>query len=391
MKIVVAPDSFKGSLKSPAVARAMAAGARAAVPGAETVELPVGDGGEGTLEALVQATGGAFETHTVTGPLGEPVAARLGLLGDGETVFVEMAEASGLSRVPPDSRDPLRATSFGTGELLRAALQTGRPRLVVGIGGSATNDGGAGLLRALGVAFRSASGDDLAHGGAALLGLESIDLPDGIIPPGIEIVVACDVTNPLTGPEGASAVYGPQKGASPEDIRLLDRALGHYAAVAGKKLGRNCMDVPGAGAAGGLGFALVAFLGARLERGAPLVLDAVRFDEHLRGASLVLTGEGRIDRQTTEFGKTLTAIGERARRGGVPVLALAGGLGTDLGDYRAAGISAVGSIVPRPMELEEAMKQAPTLLEDAARRLVEVFHAGFSAAPQGLPRHGGTE
>lgn len=379
MKILIAPDSFKGSLKSPEVARAMAAGARAAMPQAEIVELPVGDGGEGTLEALVAATGGSFELHTVTGPLGDPMEARLGLLGDGETVFLEMAEASGLSRLSPARLDPLRATTYGTGELLRAALRTGRRRVLLGIGGSATNDGGAGMLTALGARFLDASGAPLPAGGAALARLEQIDLSDFQRPAGVELVVACDVTNPLLGPRGASAVYGPQKGASPENVQTLDRALAQFSSVAGAKLGNDCREEPGAGAAGGLGFALLAFLGARLERGVRLVLDAIQFEQHLSGTDLVLTGEGRIDRQTTAYGKTLAGIGERARGAGVPVLALAGSLGEDLGDYRAAGLSGVASILPRPMALPEAMESAAPLIEDAARRLVEVFLAGRGA------------
>lgn len=383
MRVLVAPDSFKGSLKSPEVARAMAAGARAAAADVETVLLPVGDGGEGTLEALVTATGGTYESHAVTGPLGDPLTARLGLLGDGQTVFVEMAEASGLSRVPPHRRDPLRAGTYGTGELLRAALATGRPRLLIGIGGSATTDGGAGALQALGARLLDADGRDLPPGGAALSRLARLDLSALQLPRGLEVLVACDVTNPLTGPEGAAAVYGPQKGASSEDIVLLDAALAHYARIGERNLGRTVQQAPGAGAAGGLGFALIAFLGGRLERGVRLVLDAVRFDAHLREADVVLTGEGRIDRQTTAFGKTLTGLGERARRAGVPVLALAGALSDDVGDYRAAGLAGLGAIVPRPMPLEEAMAQAAPLVEAAARRMIEVFHAGWRAGRVG--------
>lgn len=376
MKILVAPDSFKGSLKSPAAAAAIAAGARRAWPEAEVLELPVGDGGEGTLEALVTATGGTYETHRVTGPLGEPVEARLGLLGDGETVFVEMAEASGLSRVPRERLDPRRATTRGTGELIRAAVRTGRPRLLIGIGGSATNDGGAGALEALGARFLDASGAAVPAGGAGLGRLAEIDLVHFEAPVGMEVVVACDVTNPLTGPSGASAIYGPQKGAAPEDVQCLDAALEHFAGVVCTKLGKDWKDAPGAGAAGGLGFALLAFLGARLERGVDLVLDAIRFNHHLEGTGLVLTGEGRIDRQTTTYGKTLTGIGRRARAAGVPVLALAGSLGEDLGDYQEAGISGVTSILPRPLALPEAMADAPRLLEQATFRMVEVFRAG---------------
>jgi len=380
LKIVIAPDSFKGSLKSPEVAQAMAVGVRVAVPDAEIVILPVGDGGEGTLDALVTATGGAFETHRVSGPLGEPVTARLGLLGDGETVFVEMAEASGLSLLSAAERDPCRTSTYGTGELIRAALATGRKRLLIGIGGSATNDGGAGALQALGVRLLDAAGRELPAGGAALQQLSAIDLDGFRVPDGVEVVVACDVTNPLTGPEGASAIYGPQKGASPKDVTHLDAALAHYAVITTAKLGKEWKDSPGAGAAGGLGFALLAFLGARLERGVQLVLDVVQFDSHLDGADLVLTGEGRIDRQTTEYGKTLTGIGGRAQRAGVPVLALAGSVADDLGDYRQAGICGVASVVSRPMTLEEAMRNGATLVKDASRRMVEVFVAGRGAS-----------
>ncbi len=383
LKIVVAPDSFKGSLKSPAAARAMAAGARAACPGAEVVELPVGDGGEGTLDALVAATGGACTEHEVLGPLGEPVRARLGLLPDGETVFVEMAEASGLSLVPAARRDARGATTYGTGQLLRAAFDSGRRRILVGIGGSATTDGGAGALQALGVRFRDSSGTELVPGESPLPRIAAMDLSGLALPPDRRLLVACDVTNPLCGPDGAAAVYGPQKGASPEDVSFLDGALLRFAELSAGARGSGvsaAAETPGAGAAGGLGFALLAFLGARLERGVTLVLDAIGFDAHVAGADLVLTGEGRIDRQTTAFGKTLTGIGARARAAGVPVLALAGALGEDLGDYRAAGLSGVASILPRPMPLEAAMADAPRLLEDAARRLVEVFLAGRGAA-----------
>ncbi len=377
MRILIAPDSFKGSLKSPQVARAIAKGARAALPDAEVTELPVGDGGEGTLEALVTATGGEYQTLTVIGPLGDPVEARLGLLGNGETVFVEMAEASGLSRLASHHRDPLQATTYGTGQLLKAAFATGRKRVVVGIGGSATTDGGAGLLQAMGARLLDMAFRNLPQGGAALVDLETIDRTQMMrVPDGVELIIACDVTNPLTGPQGAAAVYGPQKGASDADIRQLDTALVHFARVVKAELGKDCSTEPGAGAAGGLGFALLAFLGGRMERGVDLVLDCVRFEERLSEADLVLTGEGRIDRQTTSFGKTLSGIGQRARDAGVPVLALAGGLTGEMGDYRAAGLTGVQTIVNRPMTLEDAMRGAAPLLEDATRRLLEVYLAG---------------
>jgi glycerate kinase len=376
VKILVAPDSFKGSLKSPAVARAMAAGVRAALPDAGVLELPVGDGGEGTLDALVAGTGGEFQKHRVTGPTGEPIVARLGLLGDGETAFVEMAVASGLSRLPPTGPEPLRATTYGTGELIRAALASGRKRILIGLGGSATTDGGSGALQALGLRLLDGDGEPIPPGGAGLLLLDHLDASGFEWPGDVEVVVACDVTNPLCGPNGAAAVYGPQKGARDPDIALLDSALEQFAEVVERFAGKTWKEAPGAGAAGGLGFGLLAFLGARLERGVELVLDSLEFDRHLQGAALVLTGEGRLDRQTTSFGKTLAGIGGRASKAGVPVLALAGSLGADLGDYQAAGIRGVGSILPRPMALEEAMAGAAGLVEDAARRMAEVFCAG---------------
>jgi len=380
MRIIVAPDSFKGSLKSPAAAAAMAAGCRAAAPHAEVRLLPVGDGGEGTLEALVSATGGRYETHRVTGPLGDPVEARLGLLGDGRTVFVEMAEASGLSRVPAGRLAPREATTRGTGELLQAALGTGRPRVLLGIGGSATTDGGAGLLQALGARLRDASGRDLPPGGGALAQLANLDLSGLAWPSGVELIAACDVTNPLTGPTGAAAVYGPQKGATPADVAALDAALARFADLAADVLGRDLHATPGAGAAGGLGFGLLAFLGARLERGAPLVLDAIGFDTAVAGADLVLTGEGRLDHQTLSFGKTLAEVAGRARRAGVPAIAMAGSLEPGLEGYHDLGLSAVASIIPRPMSLEEAMRDAARLVEDGARRVVEAFACGRPGA-----------
>jgi glycerate kinase len=386
MKILITPDSFKGSARSPEVAAAMARGVRQTLPEAEILELPVGDGGEGTIDALVAATGGSFSEHQVEGPLGAPVRARLGLLGDGETVFVEMAEASGLSLLKPEERDALRAGTFGTGQLLQAAVRSGRPRILIGIGGSATNDAGAGMLQALGARLVDETGSDLERGGAALARLRALDLRDFHPPTGLELVVACDVTNPLTGPEGASAIYGPQKGSSEANVAALDHALAHFAAAAAQELGNDLSGAPGAGAAGGLGFALCAFLGARMERGIDLVLRTIGFERHLESADLVLTGEGRFDRQTTTYGKTLTGIGRRAAAAGVPTLVLAGSLGEDLGEYRSLGISGVGSVVPRPMELAEAIRRGPELIETAAARMMEIYLAGRAS---GARRRGG--
>lgn len=379
MKIIIAPDSFKGSLSAVEAAAAMAAGAREVFPGAEIVELPVGDGGEGTVEAMVRAAGGRQAAVRVTGPLGEPVEASYGVLGEGRTAVVEMAAASGLGRVPPERRDPRRATSSGTGELIRAAL-TGRPeRLIIGIGGSATNDAGAGAMTALGARFLDAGGVELPPGGAALAKLERIDLSHFQRPPeGTEVVVASDVTNPLCGPTGASAIYGPQKGAGPEDVAELDAALERWAAVVARDLGVAVRDVPGAGAAGGLGAALLAFMGARMERGVELVLDVVGFDRQLEGADLALTGEGKIDAQTA-FGKTIAGVGVRCRAQRVPVIAFAGWLGDDLPDLRDTGVAGVVCILPRPMPVEEAMRDAAALLRDAVARALRIFEAGRSS------------
>jgi glycerate kinase len=291
-----------------------------------------------------------------------------------------MAAASGLGLVPPEQRDSRRATSAGTGELIRAALESRPERLIIGIGGSATNDAGAGAMTALGARFLGRSGHELPPGGAALSNLDRIDLSSFRRPPaGTEIVIASDVTNPLCGPTGASAVYGPQKGAAPDDVAVLDAALEQFARIVARDLGVPVRDVPGAGAAGGLGAALRAFLGARMERGVELVLDAVRFDRCLEGADLALTGEGKIDAQTA-FGKTIAGVGVRCRSRGVPALAFAGWLGEDLPDLQPAGITAVACILPRPMAVEEAMAGAAEFLQASVTRALQIYMAGARAA-----------
>jgi glycerate kinase len=328
------------------------------------------------VEAMVRATGGQIVPVAATGPLGDRVQAGYGVLGDGRTVVVEMAAASGLGLVLPERRDSRRASSIGTGELIRAALERRPERLILAIGGSATNDAGAGAMTALGARFLDRDGRELPPGGVALARLERIDLSGFHRPPdGAEIVIASDVTNPLCGPTGASAVYGPQKGAGPEDVALLDAALERFAEVVVRDVGVAVRDLPGAGAAGGLGAALAAFLGARMERGVELVLDAVQFDRCLAQADLVLTGEGKIDAQTA-FGKTIAGVGGRCRRAGVPALAFAGWLGEDLPDLRGAGIGGVACILPRPMPVEEAMRGAATFLREASARTLQIYLRG---------------
>jgi len=364
-RVIVAPQSFKGSADAVAVASAIARGVRRAWPEAEVEEVPLADGGEGTVRALVHATKGTTQLTRVHDPLGREIDAAWGIFGDGTTAIVEMAAASGLPLLRPEERDPRVTSTRGTGELILAAAQSGAHRIVIGIGGSATNDGGAGMARALGYRFFDREGRELPEGGAALARLQRIDgqTDPRLVRPAID--VACDVRNPLLGPEGASAVYGPQKGATPEIVRELDAALARYADVLEAFVGRRIRDVPGAGAAGGLGAGLLAFLDARLVSGAELVLGAVGFAERLRGADLVITGEGRIDRQSG-YGKLTGAVAAAARRARVPVVAVAGGLG--LG-HESAGLERI-AVASEGVSLGEAMSRPLPHIERAAERLV---------------------
>ncbi len=377
MRVVLAPQTFKGSLSALEVARAMRDGVRWVVPGAETVLVPVADGGDGTLETLVEATGGEIRRCEVTGPLGPPVAAAWGALGDGETAVVEMARSSGLALVPRDELDPRVATTRGLGEVLVAALDGGFRRFIVGLGGSATNDAGAGMAQALGVRLLDRGGDELAAGGAALADLERIDASrlDRRIA-SCELAAACDVSNPLTGSEGASAVYGPQKGATPETVAELDRALKRFAAVAKRDLGADVDRLPGAGAAGGLGGGLVAFLGATLRPGVDIVLDAVGLERHLEGADLVITGEGRLDFQTV-YDKAPVGVARRAKEHGVPVIAVCGSLGERFTDVHDHGIDAASAIVQAPeTSLEETSENAAELVASATEQAMRYLEVG---------------
>jgi glycerate kinase len=355
----------------------MARGARTVWEQAEVVTVPMADGGEGTVEALVAGTGGRFVTRRVTGPLGRPVEARFGLLGDGETAVIEMAAASGLLLVPPAERDPRYTTTYGTGELIKAALDLGVRRIVCGIGGSATNDGGAGMVQALGGRLLRADGTEIGFGGAALLELDRIDLSglDARLAD-VELLVACDVDNPLCGPRGAAAVYGPQKGATPEMVALLDQALGHLADVMARDLGREVRDLPGAGAAGGLGAGFMGFLGARLRPGVEVVTEAVRLDTLLEGAALVITGEGRTDGQTLA-GKVPLGVARVAARQGVPVIVISGAVTPDADRLLDYHIAALLSICDGPMTLDEAMTRAAALLERATARALRLVRVGI--------------
>ena len=377
MKVVIAPQTFKGSISALEAAKAMSEGVRRVVPDAETALVPVADGGDGTLETLVEATGGEIRHAEVTGPLSEKVAAGWGALGVGETAVLEMARTSGLALVPDDKRNPLTATTYGLGELIVAALDAGFRRFIVGIGGSATNDAGAGMAQALGIRLLDGDGNELPVGGAALAELDRIDV-SGLDPriARSEFAVACDVSNPLTGPKGAAAVYGPQKGATPEMVEQLDRALKHFAEVAKRDLGADVDDLPGAGAAGGLGGGLVAFVNGTLRAGVDIVLDAVGLDRHLEGADLVITGEGRLDDQTVN-NKAPIGVARRAKARGIPVIAISGSLGERFTVVHEHGIDAASAIVCAPeMTLKEATERAGELIMSATEEAMRYMRIG---------------
>lgn len=369
MRFVIAPDSFKGSASAREVAQAIAEGLKVALPDAVCDMVPMADGGEGTVDALVAATGGQIVSVRVTGPLGEPVDAFFGILGDGETAVIEMAAAAGLHLVPPEKRNPMVTTTYGVGELIRTALDAGCRRLIIGIGGSATNDGGAGMAQALGARLLDDQGNDIGFGGGALGRLDRIDLSDFDRRVwDTEILVACDVTNPLTGPNGASAVYGPQKGATPEMVRQLDANLRHYAVILRRDLDVEVETVAGAGAAGGLGAGLIAFCRAQLRRGVELVINAVHLPERVQKADLVITGEGRLDFQTG-FGKVPQGVAQVAKHHSKPVIALAGQLGEGAEQCRQWGIDACFAILNKPMSEQEAMANVLSLLRRTAEEI----------------------
>lgn len=378
-KIIICPDSFKGSLSAPDAAAAIEAGIRRALPHAQTTAIPLADGGEGTVDALVRATRGKIIPVSVTGPLARPVEAFYGILGGGKTAVIEMAAAAGLDLVPVDERNPLVTTTYGVGELILSAYARGCRKFIIGIGGSATNDGGAGAMSALGVRFLDRLGDELPPGGAALSRLDRIDASGlRIDPRQVEVRVACDVTNPLTGPEGASVVYGPQKGATPAMVEELDRALADYSRVMAAQLGRDVAEMPGAGAAGGLGAGLAAFLGAKLESGIEIVLDVLKFDERVEGADLVITGEGRIDAQTA-FGKTISGVLNHTKRvGDIPLVLFAGSVGDGADILYDHGATAIFSIAPGPISLDESVDRGAELLSRTAENVTRLFVVAWS-------------
>ena len=380
MKIVIAPDSFKESLSAREVAEAIEAGFKQVFPDASYVKLPMADGGEGTVRTLVDATAGRIVPVTVTGPLGHPVAGFFGVLGDGHTAVIEMAAASGLQWVAPTLRNPLLTTSYGMGELIVAALDLGVSELIVGIGGSATNDGGAGMIQALGGRLLKADGREIGRGGAALVELERIDLC-GLDPrlARVRILVACDVDNPLCGAQGASAIFGPQKGATPQMVQLLDAALAHYGSAIEMLIGRAVLDFPGAGAGGGIGAALVGLLGAELKPGVDIVMTALDLASVVADADLVVTGEGRLDGQTLH-GKTPIGVARCAKRFGKPVIAIAGSLGEGCDAVYGQGIDAIFATLPRAMTLAEALNAAHENLRLTARNVAALWQLNTKLA-----------
>lgn len=373
MKIIVAPDSFKGSISARDLCAAVRRGIHRVDPTIEVIELPLADGGEGTVNSLVYATHGQMRHVQVKDPLGRPVRAAYGVLGDDATVIIEMAQASGLPLLKPDERNPLLTSSFGTGELILDALQAGYRSFIIGLGGSATNDGGVGMLEALGAAFLDQDGVQLPKGGAALERLASIELS------GLDerlressFAIASDVNNPLCGVHGASAVFGPQKGATPEMVQRLDLALSRFADVVEKQLGADVRHLPGSGAAGGMGAALLAFFHAEFKSGIELVMDAIHFEQNIQVADLIITGEGKLDEQTMA-GKVIAGVCKKAQPYQIPTIAICGGMELTSQQMDELGLLAGFSIVPKPCSLEQAMEQAEVWAEERVEQIVRLI------------------
>lgn len=375
MKLVIAPDSFKGSLSAVEVAEVMKRAISKALPQAETVLVPAADGGEGTMDSLVAATGGKKIAVTVQGPTCQPVKAEYGVLGDNETCVIEMASASGLVLISSDERNPMVTTTYGTGELIKAALDAGYQSFILAVGGSATNDGGAGMLQALGMKLLDEKGNAIGYGGAEVGLIASID--DSLFDKRIAqstFMIASDVQNPFVGPTGASAVFGPQKGATPEMVATLDRYLTKWADLIEEKTTIRLHDRAGAGAAGGIGGAFQAFFPSSMKRGIDLVIEYTGLEQKLEGADLVLTGEGQIDYQTAS-GKTPMGIAEAAKKQGIPVIAIAGSVGQGIEELYQYGITSVFSIVNRPMNLQQAIERCEEYVAFTTEQVVRTFFA----------------
>ncbi|WP_373893564.1 glycerate kinase [Virgibacillus sp. CBA3643] len=373
MKIIIAPDSFKGSLTAIEAAQAINKGVKKAFHDAETVLLPVADGGEGSMETLVSATDGKIKHLPVVGPLGSKVEAAYGVLGDGRTCVIEMATASGLNLVPEEKLSPLQATTYGTGQLIKQALDDGFSSFIIGIGGSATNDGGAGMLQALGLQLLNENGNEIDYGGGELNQIKQINMRsfDKRIKD-CNFIIASDVQNPLIGTDGASAIFGPQKGAKADDVALLDGNLTHWADKVAEITGITLHDLPGAGAAGGIGGAFQAFFPFVMKRGIDVVLDYIKLDEKVMGADLVITGEGQVDSQTAS-GKTPMGVAQAAKRRDVPTIIIAGAVGKGIEVLYDFGVISANSIINRPMPLQEAIERAAELVELSAEQVVRSY------------------
>ena len=376
MKIVVAPQAFKGSLSATEVGNSMIKGIENVIENSTNLLVPVADGGDGTLETLVESSQGKINLIKVTGPLGEQQNSAWGALGRNKTAIIEMARSSGLALVPTKKLNPLISTTYGLGEVILDALDQGYRDFIIGIGGSATNDAGAGMAQALGAKLLDSNGNELPFGGESLSKLNSINI-DGIDTRIKEsnFAIACDVNNPLTGPEGASAIYGPQKGATPEMVNTLDQALTNFAKIVEKDLGIKINNVEGSGAAGGLGGGLIAFLNGKLRKGVDIVLDFVDIDKALTNTNLVITGEGQLDFQTI-YNKAPIGVARRAKHLGIPVIAISGSLGKNFSVVHEHGIDAASSIISKPMTLEEASKTAPELIASATEQALRYMKIG---------------
>ncbi|WP_458414571.1 glycerate kinase [Schinkia sp. CFF1] len=378
MKIVVAPDSFKGSISARDICTAVHKGILRVFQNADVVEIPLADGGEGTMENMVYSSNGTKKQVEVTGPLGEKVKAEYGILGDHETVVVEMAQSSGLPLLKESERNPMITSTFGTGELIKDALDNGFRKFIVGIGGSATNDGGMGMLKALGVKFYKRDCSLLSEGGASLIQLHHFDESnlDARVKE-CKFIVASDVTNTLCGPNGASAIFGPQKGATPEMVKKLDEALNNFADVVHKQKNMDMRKLVGGGAAGGLGAGLITFLGAELQSGIEVMMKELHFEEKIKDADLIITGEGRLDSQTLS-GKLITGVSKAAKKYEVPVIALCGGLTIETNQVDELGLLSAFSIVPGPCPLEEAMKQAASWIPARVEAIMRIIKYQWS-------------
>jgi len=377
MKIVVAPDSFKGSLTAIEVSVAIEQGIREVFPEAEIIKIPMADGGDGTVECLVNATGGEILKEKVIGPLGNEILAHYGILGDKKTAVIEMAAASGLTLVPENKRNPLITTTYGTGQLIKVALNQECRKMIIGIGGSATNDGGAGMLQALGVKLLDREEKEVGFGGGELKKIVKIDIScmDNRLFD-IKVLVASDVNNPLCGPQGASRIYGPQKGATPEIIEELDKSLAYFAELIKRDLNKDVKDIPGAGAAGGLGASLMAFLNAELRPGIEIIIEIVKIEQIIRESDLLITGEGRIDAQSV-FGKVPFGLGKMAKKYNVPVIAIVGEIGEGFSQIYEYGTNSIMSIISKAISIDEAMQMSKSLLKDATERMMKIIKIGM--------------